>query len=74
MTQHVLEWSKKTNQFHVRPVAEMLAGNQKWFLDDNSHDFLVLMVGTAEVCHSMADTHWPRLRERVELQCSTETT
>lgn len=69
----VLEWSKKLNQFHVRPVEAMLAGNQKFFLGDNSHDFLVLMVGTHEVCSAMADNHRSRLIERVESQCSPVT-
>ncbi len=74
MTQHVLEWSKKLNQFNVRPVAEMLARNQKFFINENSHDFLVLMVGAADACHTMAENHRYRLIDRADRQCSTATT
>ena len=64
-TQYVLEWSHKTNSFHVQPLANLLAHNQQRFMDNAPlSDYATLMVGTHEACTEMAD-HWrDRLRER----------
>lgn len=65
MKQYVLEWSKKSNSFHVQPIETTLANNQECFLKDVSHDWIVLMVGTYDVVSSMANHHRERLIERV---------
>lgn len=69
----VLEWSRKSNGFHIQPIETLLARNQECFIGNRSHDYIVLMVGTHEVCSAMADNHRNRLIERVENQCSPVT-
>lgn len=64
MSQYVLEWSKKSNTFHVQPIETTLAKNQECFLEDTSHDWIVLMVGSHDVITNMADHHRGRLKER----------
>ena len=66
MTQYVLEWSSKSNGFHIQKLEDMLAANQCAFVKNTTHNYIVLMVGTKEVCHSMADNHRDRLLQRVE--------
>lgn len=55
--QYVLEWSKKSNGFHVQPLTDLLAKNQGCFMRDASHDYIVLMVGPFETVTKMAETH-----------------
>lgn len=64
--QYVLEWSRKSNGFHIQPLEKSLAGNQKCFLDNTSHDYLVLMIGTLEAVSTMADNWRERLKNRRE--------
>ena len=64
MSQYVLEWSKKTNNFHIQPIETTLAKNQECFLKDTTHDYIVLMVGTWDVVTAMADNHRQRLADR----------
>ena len=64
MSQYVLEWSKKSNTFHVQPIETTLAKNQQHFLNDTSHDWIVLMVGNHDVITNMAEHHRDRLKER----------
>lgn len=64
--QYVLEWSKKCNGFHIQPLETTLAKNQERFLDDNSHDWMVIMVGTSDACQAMADNHRARLYARIK--------
>lgn len=66
MSQYVLEWSKKSNSFHVQPIETTLAKNQECFMNDKSHDWIVLMVGSYDVITNMADHHRERLIERSE--------
>lgn len=66
MSQHVLEWSRKSNGFHIQPVETLLARNQGCFIENRSHDYIVLMVGSHEVCCAMADNHRDRLHDRVD--------
>lgn len=66
MSQYVLEWSKKSNSFHVQPIETTLAKNQECFLKDASHDYIVLMVGTHDVITNMANHHRGRLIDRTE--------
>ena len=61
---YCLEWSKKQNCFHVQKLAYTLAKNQQAFIADTSNDYIVIMVGTLEVCTAMADTHESVLIER----------
>lgn len=64
MSKYVLEWSKKSNSFHVQPIEATLSKNQEYFLKDASHDWIVLMVGSFDAITSMADNHRERLIER----------
>ena len=61
MSQYVLEWSQRSNNFHVQPLETTLAKNQECFLSDRSHDWIVLMVGSHDVVTRMADNHRERL-------------
>lgn len=64
MKQYVLEWSKKSNTFHIQPIETTLAKNQECFINNTSHDWIVLMVGSHDVIANMADHHRDRLIER----------
>lgn len=61
---HVLEWSKRQNAFHIQALVHTVTRNQMAFVDNRTHDFLVLFVGEKEACHQMADNWRNRLRER----------
>ena len=64
MSDYCLEWSKKQNNFHVQKLVYTLAKNQDCFIKNTSHDYIVIMVGTFEVCTEMADTHRETLIDR----------
>lgn len=66
--QWVLEWSGKQNSFHIQPLEKALAVNQIRFINGTSSDWVVLMVGLKETCHSMADTHRDRLIQREQME------
>lgn len=63
--QYVLEWSKKTNNFHIQPLSNLLAHNQSAFVcDQQTQDYIVIFSGTQDAVHEMAN-HWrTRIRER----------
>lgn len=61
MKQYVLEWSKKSNCFHIQPLSDMLASNQRLFIENIGGDYIVIMAGSKEACHTMADSHRDRL-------------
>ena len=61
---YCLEWSKKQNCFHVQKLAYTLAKNQQAFILDTSHDYIIIMIGTFEVCTEMANTHRETLVDR----------
>ena len=63
--QYVLEWSQKSNNFHIQPLENLLECNQIAFITDkNRPDFIVLFAGSKEACHQMADNWRGRLRQR----------
>lgn len=64
----VLEWSKKNNSFHIQELSNSLAMNQRNLISDWATDYIILMVGTKEVCQQMAD-NW---RERLEARSIKE--
>lgn len=68
---YVLEWSKKTNNFHIQPLSSLLAHNQTAFVDNKPvPDYVVLMVGEKGAVHEMAD-HWrDRLISRSTLEAA----
>jgi hypothetical protein len=66
MSNYVLEWSRKSNSFHIQPLENTLAGNQKCFMNNTSHDYIVLMVGDQDECDRMADSWRSRLQSREE--------
>ena len=60
---YVLEWSQKTNNFHIQPLDSLLAQTQEAFIANRPlSDYVVLMVGKKDAIHDMAD-HW---RKRME--------
>jgi hypothetical protein len=60
---YALEWSQKTNNFHIQPLDSLLAQNQEAFIANRPlSDYVFLMVGTQDAIHDMAD-HW---RKRME--------
>ncbi len=62
---HVLEWSQKTNNFHIQPLSSVFATNQTAFIDDKkTPDYIIIMVGTLDVIHTMADSWRKKLTER----------
>ena len=62
---YVLEWSQKTNNFHIQPLDNLLAMNQEAFIDNKPlPDYVVIMVGEKDAVHEMAD-HW---RSRLEVR------
>jgi hypothetical protein len=61
---YVLEWSRKSNGFHIQKLEHTLAGNQKCFIANTSHDYIVLMVGDQDACDRMADNWRHRLQSR----------
>lgn len=64
--QYVLEWSKKANCFHIQPIENTLASNQKCFIEERSHDYLILMVGNHDAVCDMADSWRDRLIDRIK--------
>jgi hypothetical protein len=67
--QYVLEWSQKTNNFHIQPLANLLAHNQTAFVDNKPvPDYIVLMVSDKDAVHAMADSWRTRLVERKAMQ------
>lgn len=54
---HVLEFSSKQNQFHVQPLLEALATNQRHLRDNPGSipDYVPVFVGTFEQCNKSAD-------------------
>lgn len=65
---YVLEWSKKQNNFHIQKLEHTLAKNQGLFIDDKSHNWIVLMVGTLDVCTSLAESQRDRIKAREVLR------
>jgi hypothetical protein len=62
--QYVLEWSRKTNNFHVQPLVHSLASAQRAFLKNSSNDYHIIMVGTQDACLAMAENNLDKLNER----------
>lgn len=64
-TKYVLEWSQKTNNFHIQPLQNLLAHNQTLFVDNKTTpDYIVLMVGEKDAVHAMSDSWRNRLTGR----------
>ena len=63
-TQYVLEWSHKTNNFHVKPLADALAAAQRDFLANIPIGYRIIMVGTQDACLAMAENNRDKLTER----------
>jgi len=64
---YVLEWSQKTNNFHIQPLSSMLANNQDAFIRNaKTTDYIVLMVGTLDVVQTMAENSRNKLTQRAK--------
>ena len=67
MSQYVLEWSRKQNQFHIQPLEHTLSANQtKFILDDPINDYHIIFIGSKDSCSTMADNWRSRLVDRCE--------
>lgn len=66
--QYVLEWSKQQNAFHIQPLAYLLAQNQECFINNKTHQYITLMIGSGDACSSMARSwrHWLHERDCAE--------
>jgi len=62
--QYALEWSRKTNNFHVQTLAHAFASAQRAFLKNSSNDYHIIMVGTQDACLAMAENNLDKLNER----------
>lgn len=62
--QYVLEWNHASNSFHIQPLADSLAWAQKCFMEDRENVWPVIMVGSKDAVHSLANSQRPRLVER----------
>jgi len=62
--QYALEWSRKTNNFHVQPLVYALASAQRAFLKNICNDYCIIMVGTQDACLAMAENNRDKLNER----------
>ena len=63
--QYVLEWSQKTNNFHIQPLDNLLANNQCAFMEDKkTQDYIVIFVGEKEPVQRMADNWRNRIEKR----------
>ena len=53
----VLEWSQKSNGFHVQSMDAMLSKNRQAYRDDHRpiNNWLVIHVGTKNECQAVAD-------------------
>jgi len=61
----VLEWSQKTNNFHIQKLKYTLANNQLGFMENRPlNDYHVLFVGEKEACHQMAENQRSKLKDR----------
>lgn len=72
MSQYVLEWSKRSNCFHVQKLCDLLAKNQECFLRDSSHDYIALMVGSFDAVTAMAENQRDKLKERTKVKTVAE--
>ena len=73
MIQYVLEWSHKTNNFHIQPIEHTLTRNQERFIDNRPcNDYAVIFVGEFDAVTEMAD-HWrSRLVDRESLKAMAD--
>ena len=62
--QYVLEWSKEINSLHIQPLSDSLAWAQKCFMEDRANVWPVIMVGSKEAVHALANSQRPRLVQR----------
>lgn len=63
--QYVLEWSHKTNNFHIQPLEQHLSTNQERFIDNQrTAEWAIIFMGTHDAVTEMAD-HW---RDRLKLR------
>lgn len=60
----VLEWSHKQNCFHIQKLEDSLAASQECFVRNRPPLYSVIMVGSKDTCHAIADNHRGRLRGR----------
>ena len=67
--QYVLEWSHKTNNFHIQPLEQLLERNQDRFIDNTEPpNWAVLFMGSLDAVTEMSD-HW-RVRLKVTVTTS----
>jgi hypothetical protein len=65
---HALLWSRRQNALHVEPVERMLASNRDAYRDNRPVDYVVLIIGSLELCQTTGENLRGTLRARVEAQ------
>ena len=63
---HVLEWSQRSNSFHVQPLENTLAFNRKLYRENKPtiNDWRVLFVGSKDDCLATAESSRGTLNAR----------
>lgn len=63
---HVLEWSQRSNTFHVQPLERTLAFNRKLYGKNQPtiNDWRILLVGSKDDCLAAAEASRGTLQSR----------
>lgn len=66
--QFALLWSRKSNGFHIEPLARARQSGMRFFEQNTSNDYLLIAVGTSDECSAKADALRPVVIERNEVR------
>lgn len=65
----VLEWSHKSNGFHIQKACQMASANRVAYMEDRKpQDWVVIHLGTKDECHEAADAARVTLIQREKLR------
>lgn len=65
----VLEWSHKSNGFHIQPARLMASANRLAYMEDRKpQDWVVIHLGSKDECHEAADAARGTLTRREKLR------
>ncbi len=65
---YALLWSRKSNGFHVEPLAQTAESGMRFFRANTSNDYLLIAFGTDDEVSAKADELRPLLVEREEVR------
>lgn len=64
-----LEWSHKSNSFHIQPANLMASKNRQAYTENRKpQDWVVIHIGTKDECHEAADAARVTLNQREKLR------